>query len=107
MWYSTSKIALVIVSIHNTSDDRRIRINNYFLKEGLMGLMAVASCGIFIYLAARVTNVEPKASDEGSDFSTTDYDSIFEQKWLIWIEFFFSLYIILVEAFHFIIAKRK
>ncbi|PRP88204.1 potassium channel subfamily T member 1-like [Planoprotostelium fungivorum] len=67
----------------------RIALAPFFIMQVFDIFLSGLSCGLFIYMAVAVSNIDPKSGDP--NFRPQDFTSIFQQPWLIWIEFSVSI----------------
>jgi len=68
-------------------------------------LLALVSVGIFLVLAGQVTRVDTKATDP--DWTIDDYADVFRKDWVIWAEFFLSIFFVVDFLVHFVIEANK
>lgn len=73
--------------------------------ESFMVVITLVSCGIFLELAVEVSNINPKAGEPG--FKISEYNAVFEQRWLIITELCLSILFALDYLVNFVLAPNK
>lgn len=79
--------------------------SSFFFKETFLATLALLSCAIFLYLASKVSELPGTVTN--GDFNSDAYIAIFQQTWLIAIEFTISVIFTVDYFWNFLLHQYK